>query len=923
MSKIVKAVTKVVKKVVKAVTKVVKSVVNFVGDVVGFVLNPFGAFDTPELPNTQNADQFAQGVTVTKNGTNVALPVIYGYRRIGGALVYAETGSTNNQYLYCAFALCEGPIQGIKRIYVDDVALPLPTNFYADGAVVNVNSGKFKGRIKFQARYGYQGFGSNVNSDLRGPNYNKKDRAFIRAAYIVMRFYWKEIKTQEDADNNPFKGGIPQVKFDILGNRVQDIRRYNTAGLQSAFSYDPFSTANSYSFNPANCILDYMLNPVYGAGIDVSQIDLESFRIAAKKYAQTVSYTNKYSGAAVTMNAVVDTNVKVLDNLKTLLAGARAMITFSRGKYKIKVEDGGNDTDITSTAINIAFDIDKNYVVGGITMDGERKKTKYNQVIVNYVDPDREFTNQQQVYEEAADLALDNNEKLVGEFTFHTITNPAIAYETARMIYKKSRTQKTISFNATPELLNIEVGDVIRVTDTILQLSLDTFRVVNIQINNDLTVAIDAVEHDATIYPATGGAQVDIPPQIFLPDELSVRPRKKDTTLDPISLVPPNNPDSPITVKDPNGDPIQDSAGSETIAVIDSAGDPIVDSAGQDAEDPEEDNPLPPEPEIEYNVIQDFFAPAVKLATGPLEGEILDTIGTGTPYAGQLEVNPDRIQQAPTTIPATDSDPTWKTYANPIAVYPNTHIPFILYTGGNPYLRGSAASSYWEVHADRGVMSTANLTVDDGFSRNWTYNASNNLQYGTLPSGIQYVDRYNYRYAGEHWTLVESRKMAERGNTEFDIEAALKLNIPQDTSFHQYIVYYEAPGHDGWYYGGGNNVGQSNFDTRYAANTAAYVNSMKPLSPSENTDTPRVFAKNIRFRWRKVTVDGTFEFEDRSELPTSYTWFDYKTGKSVTGNHLDDFLNYWLQNSGSLWQVSGQAPSASQTSVSTTHNLGG
>ena len=909
MSKIVKAVTKVVKSVVKAVVKVVKSVINFVGDVVGFVLNPFGAFDTPDV-GAQNADQFAQGVTVTKNGTNIAVPVVYGFRRVGGVLVYAETGSTNNQYLYTAFALAEGPIQGIKKIYVDDIALPLPSNFYTDGGVVDVNSGKFKGRIKFQVKYGYQATNSNINSALRGPNWDKKSRPFTRAAFVVMRFYWKEIKTQEDADNNPFRGGIPNVKFDILGKRVPDIRRYSEP--YSNFSYNPVSTANTYSFNPANCILDYMLNPVYGAGLDVSQIDFESFRIAAKKYAQTVSYTNKYSGPAVTMNSVIDTNVKVLDNLKRMLAGARAMLTFTQGKYKIRVEDGGNDTDITSTAINIAFDIDKDYVVGGITLDGERKKTKFNQVIVNYVDPDREFTNQQQVYQETADLALDNNEKLVGEFTFHTLTNPAIAWETARMIYKKSRTQKTISFNGTQELFNIEVGDVIRVTDTVLQLSLDTFRVVNIQLNNDLTVAIDAVEHDATIYPATAGAQSEVPPQIFLPEELSVRPRKKDVTLDPISLVPPNNPDSPITVVDPNGDPIQDSAGSETIAVIDSAGDPIVDSADQPAEDPEEDNPLPPEPEIEYNVVADFQSPGVIQPNGTRTGdeELIPLLGTG-----YIEINPNRLQQAPTNTPLTDADPTWKTYANPIDVYPNTHLPYILYN-----TQKYKGSGYFTVESTKGLMTTPDLTTGNNFVTDWVGDPASPV-IATLPSGVQYYDRWNYNYAGEHWAFVWTQEMAARGNAQFDIKAAMQLNLPQDTSFNQYIIYYENGDGINWYYGGGNNVGQSNFDTRFPGMARAFFNSAKPPDPADPGGTT-VYAKNCRFRWRKVTSDGIFEFEDRSQLGTSYSWTDYADGTIKAGDTIEDFMNYWLQNSGQLWQVAGSAPSPSAVTVTTNHNLG-
>ena len=902
MSKVFKAVKKAVKSVVKAVTKVVKAVVSFVGDVVGFVLNPFGAFDTPDI-NSQNADQAAQGVTVTKNGTNIALPVVYGFRRIGGALVYAETGSTNNQYLYTAYALCEGPIEGIKRIIVDDVALPLPSNFYTDGAVVDVTSGKFNGRIKFQVRYGYQATNSNVDSNLRGPNWDKKQRPFTRAAFVVMRFYWKEIKTQEDADNNPFKGGIPNVYFDILGKRVMDVRRYSTP--YSNFAYDPFSTANPYSFNPANCILDYMLNPEYGAGLTESQIDFESFKVAAKKYAQTVSYNNNYSGPALTMNAVVDTNTKVLDNLKRLLQGARAMMTYTQGKYKIKVEDGGNDTDISSTSINIAFDVDKNYVVGGITLDGERKKTKYNEVIVNWVDPDREFTNQQAIYTEAADLALDNDEKLVGEFTFHTISNPAIAWETARMIYKKSRSQKTITFNGTQELLNLEVGDIIRVTDTILQLSLDTFRIVGLQLNNDLTVAIDAVEHDATIYPATGGVgQISVPPQIFLPDELSVRPRKKDTSLQPLSVVPPNNPDSPVTVVDVNGDPT-----GATTPVLDSAGEPIVDSAGEPAGSSEENNALP-EPEIVYNIIEDFQSPGVIQPNGTRTGdeELIPLLGNG-----YIEINPDRLQQAPTTLPATDSDPTWKTYNNPIDVYPNTHLPYILYN-----IQKYKGSGYFTVDSTKGLMTTPDLTTGNGFNTNWVQDPASPV-YGTLASGIQYVDRWNYNYAGEHWAFVFSQQMAERGNSQFDIQAALQLNLPQDTSFNQYIFHYESE-NENWSYGGSNNLGGSNFEVRFPGMTRAYFYSISPPDPADPTK--KLFARNVRFRWRKATVDGILEFEDRSQLDASYSWFDYKDGKQKLGNTIEDFCNYWLQNSGLLWQVAGQQPSPSQTTVTTSHNLG-
>jgi PDZ domain-containing secreted protein len=66
---------------------------------------------------------------------------------------------------------------------------------------------------------------------------------------------------------------------------------------------------------------------------------------------------------------------------------------------------------------------------------------------------------------------IDDDEDLTGEFTFTTITCPYIAADLARMIYDKSRAQRTISFVGTQELMDVEPGDIIRITEDILDLS--------------------------------------------------------------------------------------------------------------------------------------------------------------------------------------------------------------------------------------------------------------------------------------------------------------------------------------------------------------------------------------------------------------------------------------------------------------------
>lgn len=537
MGGVIDAIVDIVETVVDFVVDVVETVVDFVGDVIGFVINPFGAFDTPQVNDPGAA---AQGVTITKTGTNNPIPIVYGHRQVGGNIVFVETNGTSNKYLYVVYAICEGEVEGVNRIFVDDTQLPAPSsNVYGTG-VQTVSSGIFNGRMKFQILRGTDSQGQSSLAN-EAATWKNKRRRLPGICYAVFRYEWKKIETQEDADNNPYRGGIPTVKFNVLGKKVYDVRRHSGSGAQLSATYA--NLPKVYSFNPANCLLDYLMNPRYGVGISRDKIDANTFKIAANKYEQRVNYSNSQTGRALTMNAAIYPSARCLDNVKTLTAGARGILPYVQGRYKLKVEDGGNATDITSTTVQIAYDVDSSVVIGGISLDGERKKTKYNQVIVNYIDPDLGFTNQQVVYNVAGDQTIDQDEELSGEFTFHTLTNPAIAKDLAQMIYDKSRTQRQIAFTASQELMDIEVGDIIRVTDVVLDLNLDTFRVVAVKLRNNGQVEIQAVEHDATLYPFTTGAQVEIPPALYLPNTFYIKPFVQPLPNNPTSLVPIFDPD--------------------------------------------------------------------------------------------------------------------------------------------------------------------------------------------------------------------------------------------------------------------------------------------------------------------------------------------------------------------------------------------
>lgn len=533
-----------VKKIVRGIKKTVKSITSFVGDAFGFLIKPFGAMEQPDLsPEAQ-----AQGVKITKSGTNVSIPIVYGFRRVGGTVIHVETNGASNQYLYVVYAICEGEIAGVHRIRLDDNEL-LPhadtSNVYTAGQNYASTTGRYSGRVEFQI---FNGTEDQAQSTLANgsPNWANGNRRLPGIAYAAFRFEWKN-STQTDVDSNPFNGGVPQIQFDVFGKKVFDVSSVTPGSENLPSDYDQLSKSyvqtdiNRPGTNPACILLDYLMNTRFGMGIKKEEIHTESFRIAANKYNQLVDLDEdgNFTEFVLTCNTVINSENKLIDNVKILVGGCRGIMPFVSGRYKLKVEDGGNATDITSATIDVAFDVSNFFITGSISLGGESKVTKYNNVYVNYIDPDLEFTSQQVVYSAEGDQAVDDDEELSGEFTFETITNIYQAKELARMIYLKSRNQRTISFTGTQELVDVEPGDIIRITEDILDLNLRTFRVVDMKLDNRGLISIEAIEHTANHYPHVQGEQIEIPPPIFLPDEYSGRPLQRPVSNPPKGIKPP------------------------------------------------------------------------------------------------------------------------------------------------------------------------------------------------------------------------------------------------------------------------------------------------------------------------------------------------------------------------------------------------
>lgn len=523
-------------------TKAGEKVVNTVLD---FVLQPF----MPKIPDigNQSEAQRQQGVLLQTQGSTVNVPVVYGFRKLGGSVAFAETGSTNNKYLYVAYVFSEGLVEGLREVYIDDWLLPVDqVGKLNAGQLVTINADRYKDRVQlrwYPGVYYTDAKRSTVGTTVKGDIFSEapsftSDMVYNGLAVLFARYEWKEIKTQEDADNNPFSGNIPEVQVTMLGKRVASLLVDST----ETQSYE--STPVRYSTNPAECLLDYLRNPRYGKGLSNSDIDWTTWKRAARKCNQTVTYVaSGIQGPILTLNMVVDTQSTIMSNTKLMLQNFRAYMPYVQGKYKLRIEDAGNETDILSGSALIVQTITKDDIISDITFNGIEKSAKYNVVSVTYVDPDQKWSNQQVVFPESEVdrqfyITQDGGRENKYDITLGGITNYAIAKDFARLIFNKQRRQESCIFTATGKALELEPGDCIRIQSNILNFGTDPWRVVSVKINNDMSVDVGCVRNPDDIYPYVRVGEEDIVLPTYVPKG-SIIYFPGSSNQPPIGLVPP------------------------------------------------------------------------------------------------------------------------------------------------------------------------------------------------------------------------------------------------------------------------------------------------------------------------------------------------------------------------------------------------
>ena len=518
------------------INDIVDSIVDIVDDVVDIVVD---VVDTaigwlvpqPDIPEFGDnfAEQQAKGVLVNKFTANGHIPIVYGTRKVGGNVVFLETSGTDNQYLYMAVVLSEGEINGVTSLFVNDNQVTL-SGTLTDGtqrtvASSDVNFFDESSLITVEAHFGTDSqTASTLLSTLTSWTSNHRLRGL---AYLAIRFEWNADKF----------GSLPQVQAIVQGRKVYNPNLDGTLTGGSGSHRADTSTTWEYSDNPILQLLDYLRNERFGMGIPNSYFDSN---FADWQTATDVCDTNitPFSGASqidlMDSHTVVDTSVKAIDNVKNFVRGSRSYLNFSGGKYNILVESTGS-ASITLTEDNI---------IGGISIQSKNKNSRYNRVIVNFINPDKNFQSDTAQFPPVDETGLasadqhatmktaDGGLLLEGRFDFSMFTSPYQAQEMAEIILRRSRTSLDVSLKADATAMDLAIGDLVNITHATPAFSAKPFRVQGMTINTDHSVNLQCTEHQDSFYTFGTQQEVATIPDTTLPNPFSVLPPASITLTD-------------------------------------------------------------------------------------------------------------------------------------------------------------------------------------------------------------------------------------------------------------------------------------------------------------------------------------------------------------------------------------------------------
>lgn len=375
---------------------------------------------------------------------------VYGKRRIGGPIVFAESNGTivdkdpggnvekkENKYLHMVIVHASHPCEEITNYYANDVQLNLNSN----GVNQEDEFGKF---IRIRTHLG--GFDQTADSALVDETDKwTEDHRLRGVCYSYVRLEW---------DSETFgKIGIPTITVEMKGkNNI----------------FDPRTNTYKYTNNSALCTADYLRNDRIGFGTLEGEVSEKSVAQSANVCDEIVTNNDDTQEKRYALNGVVKTNEQHKNVLARMLGTMDGTLTHTSGKFYVRA----------GAFTNCGIHFDEDNIIDSISLSTQLPfNEKINSIRGTYIDPNADYSGVDFAPIQNTGYITEDGEQKWKDMQLRYTTSATRAKRLARITLEKARREKSFEAIFDLKAYQLKVGDIIEFSHDRFGWDHKTFRV--------------------------------------------------------------------------------------------------------------------------------------------------------------------------------------------------------------------------------------------------------------------------------------------------------------------------------------------------------------------------------------------------------------------------------------------------------------
>ena len=379
----------------------------------------------PKIPKAQNTSGYElSGVSPAADHA-----IIYGRQKVGGVIVFKDT-TRDNKDLHLVIALAGHEIESVEEVYLNDAPLTFASTLGETLSDVT-SPDQYAGKVYVTAHLGSDDQTADQDlinaSPLWDPTHRLRGIAYL---YVKMEF---------EADS--FPQGEPSVTAIVKGKKV----------------YNPNTGVTEWTDNASYILRDYLVSD-YGVAVVDDEIDDISFTSAANICDEPVSLAAGGTEARYTINGSFVTSTTpdtVIDKMTKSMAGS---FWYAQGKFRVKA-----GAYVTPT---VTFDEDDLRTNVQIQTRRSRREN-YNIVAGEFRGDETGWikTDYPEVRSQEF-IDVDNGQESRTDLDLPFTTTSSRAQRIAKILLYRNRQQLVISATFGLRALQVQVGDVVMITNS-------------------------------------------------------------------------------------------------------------------------------------------------------------------------------------------------------------------------------------------------------------------------------------------------------------------------------------------------------------------------------------------------------------------------------------------------------------------------